>query len=57
MGVRIDKRLVLLRITDEHPEQRLKNAASRRLIPLHSVVVPSFRRYLKGVEGAGQEWV
>lgn len=46
-----------IRITDRHPEQRLKNAASRRLVPLHSAVAPSFRCYVEGVEREGYEWV
>ena len=55
--VEIERRLVSIRITDDHPEQRLKNAASRRLVPLHSAVAPSFRRYLKQVERDGHDWV
>jgi integrase len=55
--VRIEKRLVSIRITDEYPEQRLKNTASRRVVPLHSVVAPSFRRYVCQVEREGHEWV
>jgi integrase len=55
--VKIDKRVVSIRITDGHPAQRLKNAASRRLVPLHSAIAPSFRRYLKKVEREGHEWV
>jgi integrase len=34
--VLLDKKKISIRITDEHPEQRLKNAASRRVVPLHS---------------------
>ncbi|MBW2233362.1 MAG: tyrosine-type recombinase/integrase [Deltaproteobacteria bacterium] len=55
--VRFDKGLVSIRITDDHPEQRLKNAASRRLVPLHSALVPSFRRYVRETERDGHEWV
>ena len=55
--VRIDKRLVSIRITDDHKEQRLKNAASRRTVPLHSAVAPSFRRYVRKVERESNEWV
>ena len=55
--VRMAKRLVSIRITDEHPEQRLKNASSRRTVPLHSALVPNFRRYLRNVEREGEEWV
>jgi integrase len=55
--VRLDKGLASIRITDEHPEQRLKNAASRRVVPLHSALVPNFRRYLRNVERDGHEWV
>jgi integrase len=46
-----------IRITDDHPEQHLKNAASRRVVPLHSALVPSFRRYVGNVERHGHEWV
>jgi integrase len=53
----IDKKKITIRITDDHPEQRLKNAASRRTVPLHSALAPSFRRYVKKVEREGQEWV
>jgi integrase len=53
----IEKGMVSIRITDEHPEQRLKNAASRRIVPLHSALAPSFRRYVKKVEREGEEWV
>jgi integrase len=51
------KGLVSIRITDEHPEQRLKNAASRRAVPVHSAIAPSFRRYVRRVEREGHEWV
>ena len=55
--VRITKRLVSIRITDGHPAQRLKNAASRRAVPLHSAVAPGFQRYVRKVEREGHEWV
>jgi integrase len=55
--VLIDKRNLSIRIADEHPEQGLKNAASRRLVPLHSALVPSFRRYVRETERDGDEWV
>ena len=55
--VRIEKRLVSIRITDEHPEQRLKNTASRRLVPLHSALASSFRSYVRTIEREGHEWV
>jgi integrase len=55
--VQIGKRFVSIRITDDHPEQRLKNTASRRLVPLHSAVATSFRRYVRNVERDGHEWV
>jgi integrase len=55
--VMIEHRRLSIRITDEHPEQRLKNAASRRVVPLHSALVPSFRRYLRNVERDDHEWV
>ncbi|MHA7838372.1 MAG: tyrosine-type recombinase/integrase [bacterium] len=48
---------VAITITDRHPEQHLKNAASRRVIPLHSALVPGFARYLESVENAGHEWL
>jgi len=51
------KGLVSIRITDEHPEQRLKNAASWRVIPVHSSIAPNFRRYVRRIEREGQEWV
>lgn len=53
----IEKKRIAIRITDEHPEQRLKNAASRRLVPLHTALCPSFRRYVRRVEREGYEWV
>jgi integrase len=53
----IFKKKISIRITDEHPEQRLKNAASRRIVPLHSALVPSFRRYTRNVAGEGHQWV
>jgi integrase len=55
--VALAKGLVSIRITDEHPEQRLKNAASRRVVPVHSAVAPSLRRYVRKVEREGHEWV
>jgi integrase len=55
--VQITKRLVSITITDEHPEQRLKNAASRRVVPVHSAVALSFRRYVRRVGREGHEWV
>jgi integrase len=56
-NVLIKKRKLSIRITDEHREQRLKNAASRRIVPLHSVLVLSFRRYITKVQREGHEWV
>ena len=53
----MDKTTISIRITDGHPEQRLKNAASRRIVPLHSALVPSFRRYVRKVEREGHAWV
>jgi integrase len=55
--VLIECRTLSIRITDEHPEQRLKNAASRRVVPLHSALVPSFRRYVRSVARDGHDWV
>jgi len=55
--VRIENSLVSIRITDDHPDQHLKNVASRRIVPLHSAVAPSFCRYVTKVERAGQDWV
>ena len=55
--VMIERRTLSIRITNDHPEQRLKNAASRRLVPLHSALLPSFRRYVRAVERDGHEWV
>jgi integrase len=55
--VQIKRHLVSIRISDDHPEQRLKNVASRRLVPLHSAVAPSFWRYVRNVEREGHEWV
>ena len=56
-NVLIEKSAVSIRITDDHPEQRLKNSASRRTVPLHSAVAPGFRRYVRKVEREGHEWV
>jgi integrase len=53
----VETRRMSIRITDEHPEQRLKNASSRRIVPLHSALVPSFRRYVTSVARDGHEWV
>jgi len=53
----IGKKRIAVRLTDEHPEQRLKNAASRRIVPLHSALLPSFRRYVRKIEREGHEWV
>jgi integrase len=53
----IHQKEISIRITNEHPEQRLMNTASRRVVPLHSALVPSFRRYLTNVERDGHEWV
>ena len=47
--VRIEGHHVSIRITDDHPGQRIKDAASRRVVPLDSAVAPSFRRYLKRI--------
>jgi integrase len=55
--VKIERRALSIRITDRHPEQRLKNASSRRTVPLHSAVAAGFRRYVGTVEGDGHEWV
>ena len=42
-------------ISDEY--KQLKNAASRRFVPLHSALIPSFRRYVRAAECDGHEWV
>jgi len=48
---------IALRITDEHPDQHLKNLSSRRVVPLHSAAVPGFLAYFRSIKERGHEWV
>lgn len=47
-----------LRITDEHPDQRLKSASSRREIPLHPELIRcGFLKYVDRQRELGHEWL
>jgi integrase len=51
----IDDGITTIRITDEHPEQRLKNEPSKRKVPVHRDLIKiGFLRYLDTTHG---EWL
>ncbi|AWI74199.1 hypothetical protein CEW83_02325 [Parazoarcus communis] len=49
---------VLIRVTDEDPEQRVKTEGSKRIVPAHAQLIQSgFVDYISDVRAARQKWL